>query len=119
MRRFILALVAAWTLAILPAYAVEVDLQWPKDTQFFLDDGSINASGTLEIQDAGTTSARTTYSDSTGDTANTINGSNQIALDSTGRTPENVFIPVGVILLLASLAAAERRPRLASRRPGE
>lgn len=95
MKRFILALVTAWVLIVAPAYAVEVQLQWPSGTQFFQDDGSINDSGTINIYDSGTTSARTTYSDSDGEVANTVNGSNQIVLDGTGRISESVFIPTG------------------------
>ena len=94
MRRFLLGLflLVATTLS---AHAVEVDLQWPKGTQFFDDAGSVLDSGTINIYDAGTTDLRTTYSDSGGEVANTLNGSNQIVLGSDGRLTESVYIPTG------------------------
>lgn len=77
------------------AYAVEVDLQFLKGTQFLDSSGNPLSLGTINIYDNGTTSLRTTYSERTGTTANTYNGSNQIVLDSAGRLSESVYIPTG------------------------
>lgn len=77
------------------AYAVEVDLQFLKGTQFLDSTGAPLSLGTINIYDSGTTSLRTTYSERTGVTANTLNGSNQIVLDSGGRLSESVYIPTG------------------------
>jgi hypothetical protein len=92
-RLLIAALFLAW--APVQAWAVEVDLQFLKGTQFLDSTGSPLDSGTINIYDAGTTDLRTTYSDAAGTVANTLNGSNQIVLDSEGRVSESVYIPTG------------------------
>ena len=95
MKRF-LSFLLALVLFALPAHAVEVELQWPQGTQFFSADGTIRDSGVINIYDSGTTDTRTTYSDSDGTVVNTLDGSDRIALDSEGRTQENVYIPTGL-----------------------
>ena len=75
---------------------VLVSLQWIKGYQFFDSNGDPLAAGTINMYDSGTTSVRTTYSERTGTTPNTLNASNQIVLDSTGRLDESVYIPTGL-----------------------
>lgn len=75
---------------------VLVSLQWLKGHQFFDDNGDPLNGGDLFIQDAGTTSLRTTYSDDDGTVANTLNGSNRIVLAADGRLDESVYIPTGL-----------------------
>src|SRR3990170_3291038 len=71
---------------------VLVSLQWIKGYQFFDSNGDPLAAGTINMYDSGTTSVRTTYSERTGTTPNTLNASNQIVLDSTGRLDTSVFL---------------------------
>lgn len=57
--------------------------------QFFDDNGSPLAGGFLFTYAAGTTTPATTYTDSTGNTAN----SNPIVLDAGGRVPYEIWLP--------------------------
>jgi hypothetical protein len=56
--------------------------------QFFDNNGVVLAGGKLYTYDAGTTTLRATYTDSTGATPN----SNPIVLDSAGRVPNEVWL---------------------------
>jgi len=60
--------------------------------QFFDNDGVVLTGGKLYSYDAGTTTPRATYSDSTGGTPNT----NPIILDSAGRVAGEVWLTTGV-----------------------
>ena len=91
------SLVLAAILAIAPlssANAVLVCQQWLKGAQFFDATGNPLAAGDIFIQDAGTSSLRTTYSNSGGTVANTYTSS-RIVLDSGGKLDESVYVPVG------------------------
>lgn len=61
-------------------------------TQFFDDNGNILSGGKIYTYDAGTTTPRATYTDSSGSTAN----SNPIILDSAGRLPYQIWVTGGV-----------------------
>jgi len=61
--------------------------------QFFNDDGIPLSGGLVYTYDAGTTTPRTTYTDSAGLIAN----SNPIVLDASGRTPAEVWLTDGVL----------------------
>lgn len=74
---------------------VLVSLQWLKGHQFFNASGTPLAAGDLFIQDAGTSSLRTTYSERTGTTPNTY-VSSRIVLDAGGKLDESVYIPTGL-----------------------
>lgn len=86
---------STWLPAVQTAQAVEVDLQFLKGTKFLDSTGAVLSSGTINIYDSGTTDLRTTYSERTGTTSNTLNGSDQIVLDSSGALTESVYIPTG------------------------
>jgi hypothetical protein len=60
--------------------------------QFFTNYGSVLTGGKLETYLAGTTTPATTYTSSSGGTANT----NPIVLDSAGRPPSEVWLTTGV-----------------------
>lgn len=60
--------------------------------QFFDDNGVILSGGKLYTYAAGTTSLATTYTSSTGSTANT----NPIILNSAGRVPYEIWLTVGL-----------------------
>lgn len=61
--------------------------------QFFTNDGAPLSGGLLYTYLAGTTTPQTTYTSSTGLTAN----SNPIVLDSAGRTPQQVWLTEGLL----------------------
>ena len=60
--------------------------------QFFDNNGVILSGGKLYVYAAGTTSSATTYTSSTGSTANT----NPIILDSAGRVPYEIWLTLGL-----------------------
>jgi hypothetical protein len=60
--------------------------------QFFSNNGVPLAGGLLYVYNAGTTTPLTTYTSSSGDTANT----NPIVLDSAGRVPEQIWLSNGI-----------------------
>lgn len=97
MRRIALRIVLA--LAILapvftPAAALEVCPYWLKGHQFTDANGVPLSNGTIRITNEGTDSLLTTYSNRQGTTPSTLDGSNRIPLQSTGKLNESVYVPV-------------------------
>ena len=61
--------------------------------QFFDDSGNPLTGGKVYTYAAGTTTPAATYTTSAGTVANT----NPIILDAAGRTPNEIWLPVGVL----------------------
>lgn len=73
------------------AQAVVYSLPWGPKPQFVDANGAPMSSGTLTFYAAGTVTPQNTYTDSTGNTAN----SNPITLNSRGETPNEVWLTSG------------------------
>jgi microcystin-dependent protein len=78
-------------LALLATEASALDLWRPKGAPSFVDEDGAPIAGKLCYFDSGTTNARTVYKDRAG----TVPWTQPIALDSSGRLTDPVYVPLG------------------------